>query len=263
MFQKIKIVFFDVDGTLYNHAINGVSAEVIKALKKLKDNGMIICVATGRPMDSLLLLKNFLNEIAFDYLITSNGQAIYHNDKLVYKNYLHPEDVKAIIKKANELDLSLALISDEINIITKLNDIVKESCAAINHECPVERPISEDFSSPVDHLICYETMDKMKYFAPIIKHSVITYWTNDVFDFVPDNGVKANGIKLVLNHLKLNREAALAFGDGQNDIDMLQYVGFGVAMGNAPLETQEAADYVCESINDDGVSKTLKKLNLL
>ena len=263
MFNEIKIAFFDVDGTLYNHWKEGVSQEVISALKKLKANGVIICVATGRPIEMLNQLRDLINEVEFDYLITSNGQAIYYENKLVYKNFLHPEDVKSIIKRANELDLSLSLVSDDINIITKLNEIAIKACESVGFQLPVEKKVDETFNQPVDHLVCYETTKNMKYFVPIIKHSVMTYWTVDVFDFVPNNGVKANGIKKVLNHLNIPKENAIAFGDGQNDMDMLRYVGFGVAMGNSPLEVQEVADYVCEHINDDGVAKTLKKINLI
>jgi len=263
MFEKIKIAFFDVDGTLYNHWQNGVSSEVILALKKLKNNGVILCIATGRPIEMLKQLRDLLNEVKFEYLITSNGQAIYFEDRLVYKNYLHPEDVKAIIKRANELDLALSLVGDDLNIITKLNETAIKSCDSVDFERPIEMKVDETFSQRVDHVVCYESTDNMKYFAPILKHSVMTHWTVDVFDFVPDNGVKANGIKKVLNHLNIDKEDAMAFGDGQNDIDMLKYVGFGVAMGNAPLYVQEAADYVCEHINDDGVARTLKRIKLI
>lgn len=263
MFEKIKIAFFDVDGTLYSHYSNEVSEKTICALKKLKENGVIICVATGRPIEMLDQLNDFLDDIGFEYLITSNGQAIYHNGDLVYKNFLHPDDVKAIIKRAKELDLALSLVGDDFNIITKMNDVARKSCESVGFNCPVETEVDETFNKPVDHLVCYETTANMKYFAPILKHSVMTHWSVDVFDFVPDNGVKVNGIKKVLNHLKIDPSHAIAFGDGQNDLDMLKYVGFGVAMGNASLDVQEAADYICEHINDDGVYNTLKKIKLI
>ncbi|MDL2211396.1 HAD family hydrolase [Erysipelotrichaceae bacterium OttesenSCG-928-M19] len=262
MKNKIKIAFFDVDGTLYSHYNNKISDKTIFALKQLKKQGIITCVATGRPIEMLEQLNEFIKEIDFDYLVTSNGQAIYHKDKLVYKNYLHPEDVSAIIAKAKELDLALCLVGYGFNIITKMNEVARKSCESVGFSCPIEKDIDETFNKSVDHLVCYETTANMKYFAPILKHSVMTYWSVDVFDFVPNNGVKANGIKKVLAHLKLDPENAIAFGDGQNDLDMLKYVGFGVAMGNASLDVKEAADYVCEHINDEGVYKTLKKLQL-
>lgn len=263
MNDKIKIAFFDVDGTLYNHQINGFSKKTVYALKKLKENGIMLCIATGRPLIMVMKLKEYLDEIGFEYLITNNGQAIFHKDHIVYRNFLHPEDVKAIIKRANELDYSLSLIGEGFNIITKLNDLAINSHHIVKHQLPRVVPIDENFDKPVDNIVCYEKSECMKYFKPILKHSVMTSWSNDIFDFVPDNGVKVNGIKKVLNHLKLDSSEAIAFGDGENDREMLKYVGFGVAMGNSNLEVQEEADYVCESIYDEGVYHTLIKTDLI
>ncbi len=263
MNEKIKIAFFDVDGTLYNHKTNGLSTKTVYALKKLKENGIKVCIATGRPFLMLMKLKEYIDDIGFDYLITNNGQAIFHNNKIVYKNFLHPEDVKAIIKKANELDFSLSLIGDGFNIITKLNELAINSHNIVKHNLPRVVPIDEYFDKPVDNIVCYEKNECMKYFKPILKHSVMTSWSNDIFDFVPDNGVKVNGIKKVLNHLNIDPSEAIAFGDGENDREMLIYVGFGVAMGNSNLEIQEVADYVCESIYDEGVYNTLLRTSLI
>lgn len=263
MKDKIKIAFFDVDGTLYNYKINSISEKTIYALKKLKENGVIICIATGRPHLMLMKLKEYIDEIGFDYLITNNGQAIFQGDEMVYKNFLHPEDVKSIIKKANEMDFSLSLIGDDFNIITKLNDLAIYSHNITRNELPRVLKIDETFDKNVDNIICYEKNSYMKYFKPILKYSVMTSWSNDVFDFVPDNGVKANGIKMVLEHLQLEAENVIAFGDGENDKEMIAFAGFGVAMGNSPLNIQENADYVCESIDEDGVYKTLLKIKLI
>lgn len=263
MKDKIKIAFFDVDGTIFNYKINGISKNTVYALKKLKENDVKICIATGRPYRMLMELKEFIDDIDFDYLITNNGQAIFQNDEMVYKNFLHPEDVKAIIKKANEMDFSLSLIGDDFNIITKINDLVVYSHNIVQHKLPKVLPIDESFDSKVDNIICYEKNSCMKYFKPILKHSVMTSWSNDVFDFVPDNGVKVNGIRKVLNHLDFDPSQAIAFGDGENDREMIEYVGFGVAMANSPLNIQEHADYVCESVDDDGVYHTLIKTKLI
>lgn len=263
MKNKIKIAFFDVDGTLYNHATSEISQEIIDALKQLKANGVILCIATGRPIEMMKQIMSCVNDIGFEYLITSNGQTIHHHETLIYKNFLHPDDVKAVVARANELDLAISLVGDDYNIISKKREIVDISCDSVGFPRPIVQDIPNDFNKPVDQLVCYEPITNMKYFKNTIKHSVMTYWTIDVFDFVPNNGVKVNGIKKILNHLELDPSTAIAFGDGQNDLDMLKYVGFGVAMGNAPLDVQEAADYVCEHINDDGVALTLKKTNLI
>lgn len=262
MFEKIKIAFFDVDGTLYSEQF-GISKLTIQALKKLKENNIMVCIATGRPKEMFDMLNEDFKDVDFDYVITNNGQAIYQNNEIVYKNFLHPDDVKIIIKKADELDLAISLIGDDYSVLNKENELALKGFEYIGMEPPEIAPIPLNFNKPVSNLICYEALDHIRHFTTIIKHSVITHWNMDAFDFVPDNGVKVHGIHKVINHLGLGAENAIAFGDGQNDLDMLKYVGFGVAMGNASIDVQEAADYVCEHVNDDGLYKTLKKTNLI
>lgn len=70
-------------------------------------------------------------------------------------------------------------------------------------------------------------------------------------------------MKKVLHHLELAPEEAIAFGDNLNDLEMLSYVGVGVAMGNAVDETKKKADFVTKPINQDGISYALQKLQVI
>ncbi|MDR3215190.1 MAG: Cof-type HAD-IIB family hydrolase [Bacilli bacterium] len=263
MFENIKIAFFDVDGTLFSYAINGFYESTINTLIKLKEKGIKIAIATGRPYEMLYQLEELFEQVTFDYLIVSNGQSIYQNDNLLYKNFINPNDVKTIIKKANDLDYAYCLVGDDYSIANKYNDIMVYAFEKVAMPLPPIVQIDEHFNKPASHLVIYEKLNTMHHFKNIIKHTIMTSWTIDAYDFVPNNGVKANGIKLVIKHLNIDPSEAIAFGDGDNDIEMIKYVGFGVAMGNAPLEVQEAADYVCEHIDDDGITKTFKKLKLV
>lgn len=263
-FSKIKIAFFDMDGTLYSSNTSRVSEKTIFALKQLQANGVKICVATGRPKQFLDKLMPFLDQIGFDYYISNNGQAIFDkNHQVIYKNYLNPIDVKAIIKKANELQLCYEVIGEDYHGIVNTNDFARQSYEYLKVDTPVCSVIDEDFNRPVENLVIFESTKYIQYFKPIIKHSVITYWTTETFDFVPDNGVKVNGMKKIMEHLKIQPNEVIAFGDGQNDMDMLTYAGFGVAMGNASLEVKEIADYVGEHIDNEGVYETLKLIGLI
>lgn len=252
-----------MDGTLFDHSRREVSKETIKALQELKANGIKIAIATGRPYEMLLALQKEINQIDFDYLITSNGQSIYENGKLVYRNFLDKEDVRTIIKIANENDLALNLVGDNINISSKMNDKLVYSCEIIGFACPTVEKLSEDFDGNVDHAVCYEEVKYKKLFEPYLKKSVVTYWSQEVFEFTPNNGVKVHGIKKVLDQLDLKLENAIAFGDGENDREMLKEVGFGVAMGNASDYVKEFADYITDDVREDGVMKALKRIKLI
>lgn len=87
------------------------------------------------------------------------------------------------------------------------------------------------------------------------------YRSKDTYiEITPANINKASGCLILLNHLGLKPEQAMAFGDNFNDIEMLQLVNFGVAMDNAPSEVKDKAKMVAPANTDDGVAKTLESI---
>lgn len=91
----------------------------------------------------------------------------------------------------------------------------------------------------------------------------IARWNKHAVDIIPCPGGKAAGIAefLRLNHI--NRAETMAFGDGENDIEMLQFVQTGIAMGNAADAVKQRADFVTDSVDNDGVEKALVKLGVI
>src|SRR5699024_8034889 len=88
-------------------------------------------------------------------------------------------------------------------------------------------------------------------------------WHDLSLDVLPSVGSKALAIERVIQHVGARRENTYAFGDGLTDIKMLEYVGKGVAMGNALEEAKKAADFVTDNTANGGIVKGLQKLNLL
>ena len=88
-------------------------------------------------------------------------------------------------------------------------------------------------------------------------------WSPDFADILPAGGGKPNGLAEMLKHFGWTKDEAIAFGDGGNDVAMLQYVGLGVAMGNACDAAKAAADYVTADIDKDGIAKALQHFGLL
>ena len=73
---------------------------------------------------------------------------------------------------------------------------------------------------------------------------------------------KARGMERALDYYGIDRENSVGFGDAFNDLEMMEYAGIGVAMGNARDEVKEAADYVTDHIDRDGIAKAVEKLGL-
>ena len=82
-------------------------------------------------------------------------------------------------------------------------------------------------------------------------------WSPDFADILPEGGGKPNGLAAMLKHFGWTRDEAIAFGDGGNDVAMLEYAGIGVAMGNAAPEIAAAADVRTACNDEDGVAKAI------
>ena len=89
--------------------------------------------------------------------------------------------------------------------------------------------------------------------VPSTKKTQITAWWDKAVDIIPLAGGKGNAVNAVLAHYGFSKEEAIAFGDGKNDIEMLEAVGMGVAMENAKDEVKQRADAICKSVEEDGV----------
>ena len=91
----------------------------------------------------------------------------------------------------------------------------------------------------------------------------MTRWHYGGLDIIAGGGGKMVGIKRYLDHVGIKPEEIIAFGDAENDLDMIRFAGIGVAMGNGKEEVKAAADFVTADIDDDGIEKALKHYNLI
>ena len=95
------------------------------------------------------------------------------------------------------------------------------------------------------------------------KETQITAWWDKAADIIPLNCGKGNAVNAVLDYYGFSKEEAIAFGDGKNDIEMLEAVGTGVAMGNAGDEVKARAAAICRPVEEDGVYYYCLEKNLI
>ena len=86
-------------------------------------------------------------------------------------------------------------------------------------------------------------------------------WNQYAVDIIPKSGGKIAGIRYILSRLGIGLDETAAFGDGENDIDMLRCAGVGIAMGNASEIVKQQADYITDSVDQDGLANALKHFN--
>ena len=97
----------------------------------------------------------------------------------------------------------------------------------------------------------------------LLSHCRMPRWHPAFSDVIPQGSSKAVGISKMLNHFGLTADEAMAFGDGANDIEMLECVGCGVAMGNAAPIVKEHADYVTDDAGSEGILNALIALKVI
>ena len=124
-------------------------------------------------------------------------------------------------------------------------------------------PLSDYRDGKIYQVCAYLRPEDEQFLDPIKDLVVMTSWHYGGKDIIAGGGGKMSGIKRYLELAGIKREEIIAFGDAENDLEMLQFAGIGVAMGNGAEEVKAAADYVTADIDDDGIEKALKHFGLL
>ncbi|EEJ72546.1 Cof-type HAD-IIB family hydrolase [Lactobacillus ultunensis] len=256
---KIKIAFFDIDGTLVDLDKDDISAQILKTLNQLKTNGIITCVASGRAP---LALPSFLGFI-FDAYITFNGSYCYTSDQLISSNPIPQKDVLQIVKNASSINRPVCIATKNCLAANgadqDLIDYFKFGGLKVN--------VSPQFNQIINEPIYQIMMGARQVEYPKVMQDVhgakITAWWDRAVDIIPANGGKGIAIEQILKYYKLSPSEAIAFGDGNNDIPMLKTVGTGVAMANGSPELKALATEVCPSVGEDGIYHYCKEHDLI
>lgn len=255
----IKAAFFDVDGTLLSHKTKSVPASARSALDKLRAAGIACIVATGRQITEMEKLP--VNDIAFDGYLTLNGQLMLDgNRQMVFSKPITGAVKEFVIRQFEEHAFPALMVEEKDVYLNYVTDHVRAVQQAISSEIP---PLGRYSGGEIYQFCAYLPPEEEYRLAPIAEDCVITRWHFGGMDVVAKGGGKVSGIREYLTRTGLKREEIIAFGDGENDIEMLSFAQIGVAMGGADERAKAAADYVTADIDDDGIEKALLHFGLI
>jgi len=246
----IKIVFFDIDGTLVDIGARGMSPKTREALLRLKERGIKICVATGR---SPVELPDF-DGVEFDAYLTFNGSYCYDRQGTIFSNPIRKEDVVKVIENCTRMGRPVSLATRTRLAANGCDDPDLADYYAIPG---LKLEVAEDFDEACREPVYQIMMGCRKEDHEAIIRGAdgvkITAWWYRAADVIPANGGKGTGVQKVLEHYGLTRTEAMALGDGNNDIEMLETVGTGIAMGNGSDALKAVATDTCGPVSRDGV----------
>lgn len=260
-----KYVFFDIDGTLWDE--NMIVPESTKiAIEQLQKNGHKAFVCTGRAMGNVNDPQ--FDAIGFDGFIAACGNHVEMDGTILYENNMSYEEVKKVYDVSRECKLPIIyegttyqwLDRDGFDgdgyisyIIENLGDV-----AVFLDECKLEDIHANKFSALINENTDYEGIkEALSDLYDLLDHG------DGIIEAVPKGTSKATGIAWLCEHLGIAIEDTYAIGDSINDLEMLEYVGHSIAMGNASMAAKEKAEYVTTHIHEDGIYNALKYYGLI
>ena len=276
-----KVIFLDVDGTLVND--NGVVPESAKdSVRQARNNGHYVFLCTGR---SKAEIYDEIMEIGFDGVIGAAGGYIEVNNEIILHKKVDREDVEHLVNYFDKNNIDFYLESNgglfaSKNCKKTLNKLVFEG---VDKDSKLYKELEKGIGQFIEALIEGEDLirddinkisfldsetsietirDEFKDKFNVIHCTVPMFGENSGELSVP--GVhKALAIEYLIEHLGLSKETTFAYGDGINDMEMLQYVNYGIAMGNANEALKEIACDITGTHDEDGIYNSFKKYRLI
>ncbi|MEW4355265.1 Cof-type HAD-IIB family hydrolase [Streptococcus pneumoniae] len=258
--KKIKLVFFDIDDTLRVKQTGYMPESIQTVFQQLKDKGIVTGIASGRAGFGVVPEIKALQP---DFFVTLNGAHVEDKKgKAIYQHKLEEDLVENYITWAKEVEIDYGFINNDEAALSTRNEMISEAMDIIYPDLPVDPDFYQDhdvyqlftFEDKGDSLTLPESLsDKLR----------LVRWHEHSSDVVAVDGSKAVGVAKVVEHLGLKPENVLVFGDELNDLELFDYAGMSIAMGISHEKVQEVADYVTDTVEEDGIFKALELLGLV
>ena len=264
--MMIHSIFFDIDGTLVSFQTHAVFPSTARIIKKCQASGIRIFLCTGRPK---ILVQDFTlphyGSICFDGLIAQNGcYCATGEGQVIFQSNIDKRDIRTLTEylAANE-PFPVSLMTPENVYINYIDRRVESLARFLGVGLPEVRPL-ETVDEDIMQVNIYGDTDlESRVMRSVFLHCESSRWHPDFADVTPKGNSKRTGMEKILSHFGLGREGTMAFGDGGNDIPMLEYAEIGVAMGNADdPRVKEAASHIAPAVDDDGIARFLNSFFL-
>ncbi|MFJ5107285.1 MULTISPECIES: HAD family hydrolase [unclassified Glutamicibacter] len=258
--QKLMICL-DVDGTIVNHQ-GEMSQRVRDAARAVVAQGHEVIISTGRSLGAALPIMAELG-IDHGYVVVSNGGVLakvcQDEVEILHREIFDPSTaLKALRDQLPKAKYALENERGEFLSSETFGDM------SFGAESKVV-DFGELVNSKAVRVVVFSTDNTAEEFGHAVQSlglSGVTYsvgWTAWL-DIAAEGTTKASGLERLRAILKFDSKDSLAVGDGRNDVEMLQWAGHGVAMGQAPDEVKAVADAVTEGVDQDGLAIVLEGL---
>ena len=251
--MNIKAIVVDLDRTLL-HTDKTISAYTKKILQECKKNSIKIMVATARPQRNTI---PYCEQIGFDAVVVSNGARILYGDQRTEYNISSEIAVYLLTTLSKNPDMRITV---ETGDCAYSNKRIEDYETVITDDL-IEIAKREGVLKILVHLDHKDTLEIIKQVLP--KELYYTIANGYLLQIMSKHATKWNGIQEMLARVGCSPIETMYFGDDHDDIESLKMCGVGVAVSNAIEEAKEAADYIAESNDADGVAKFIDNMIVL
>ncbi len=263
----IKALILDIDDTLIKYGKQFVEESAVEAIKSVKEKGIKIIVATGRGYK--FLHQDVKDRIVADYYITVNGACINTSDGTTVTCYpISKETTDKLLAICYDKGYTFGFkFDDSLQVYVDYPEFASYYCrGAIRKDTIDDNSSTKDYHlthmlplgcfiySPEKEAMKLEEQFKDLQFFPAYLHGC---------ECIRKDVNKGKTLKKLLESLDISLQDCMAFGDGENDKELLQMCGIGICMGNGNETLKEVSDYVTTDIEDDGIYNALKHFKLI
>ena len=279
--MEVKAVFFDIDGTLVNDR-KSVLKSTKEAIKIVKDQGVLVGVATGRGP---FFVKDLMDDLDLDFAVTYNGQYIFNKERVLFASPIDKRSLRQVIEyaKENRKEIAMGTRQDVIGSrimsfgLSPLSQLVSRFVPkfltrtvshSFNRMVSKALPQKEDdlldlINQPIYQVLMLMTPEESNQAASEFEYLKFTRSNPFAADIINQGNSKLEGIRRVGKEYGFDLNQVMAFGDSDNDLEMLAGVGMSVAMGNGSSSVKEVAKHITTSNQEDGIHKALEHFGVL
>ena len=279
--MEVKAVFFDIDGTLVNDR-KSVLKSTKEAIKIVKDQGVLVGVATGRGP---FFVKDLMDDLNLDFAVTYNGQYIFNKERVLFASPIDKRSLRQVIAyaKENRKEIAMGTRQDVIGSrimsfgLSPLSQLVSRFVPkfltrtvshSFNRMVSKALPQKEDdlldlINQPIYQVLMLMTPEESNQAASEFEYLKFTRSNPFAADIINQGNSKLEGIRRVGKEYGFDLNQVMAFGDSDNDLEMLAGVGMSVAMGNGSSSVKEVAKHITTSNQEDGIHKALEHFGVL
>lgn len=249
MNHKPRAIILDLDGTLL-HSDKSVSERTKKALKECRKQGIVIAVATARFW---FKAEPFLEEIEPDYALLADGTQIYHKGEMIYGFPMEEGQSTGLINELRQKEYDTGFVASIGKMLLCSSSGISESWRRTwNFESALKEPVYKIAG-------ILNSREEAEELAEKYDCCLYAYRGESLYSFSSKAAGKYRAVLALGELLGIGPEDMIAFGDDENDYEILKYCGKGIAVANAIPMIREIADEVTESNDNDGVAEYLEK----